>query len=316
MLLLALSTGHKAGLALAVAGFAGFSLVVSMLVPRWYPQFPGRGLRVFLVAIILLFVGMMSAVIVFGRESGEERAEGKGVTGATETRTTPTQTTSTTQTTPSGPISVKVTEVDFKIQLPKTSFPAGSFTFDVTNAGKVPHDLVVKGNGVSVKTPLLNPGESKTLKVELKPGTYELYCSVPGHKQLGMDLHITVSTAASATTAPTTTTTAAGTASTPTSTTQTTPSAKTTVKVTEVDFKIQLPKTSFPAGSFTFDVKNAGKVPHDLVVKGNGVNAKTPLLDPGQSKTLGVDLKPGTYELYCSVPGHKQLGMDLHITVS
>jgi len=86
--------------------------------------------------------------------------------------------------------------------------------------------------------------------------------------------------------------------------------------VTEVDFKIQLPKTTFKAGPITFQVTNSGKVPHDLVVKGNGVNAKTPLLNPGQSKTLKVDLKPGTYELYCSVPGHKQLGMDLHITVS
>ena len=182
MLLLALSAGHKAGLALAVVGFVSFSLIVSMLVPRWYPQFPGRGLRVFLVAIVLLFVGMMSAVIVFGRESGEATAG-----AATETTTTPTQTT------PSAPVAVKVTEVDFKIQLPKTTFKAGPITFEVTNSGKVPHDLVVKGNGVNAKTPLLNPGQSKTLKVDLKPGTYELYCSVPGHKQLGMDLHITVS---------------------------------------------------------------------------------------------------------------------------
>jgi uncharacterized cupredoxin-like copper-binding protein len=182
-----LSAGHKAGLVLAVVGFVSFSLIVSMLVPRWYPQFPGRGLRVFLVVIVLLFVGMMSAMIVFGRESGE--AEAGGAT-ATETATT---STAPTQTAPSAPIAVKVTEVDFKIQLPKTTFKAGPTTFQVTNSGKVPHDLVVKGNGVNAKTPLLNPGQSKTLKVDLKPGTYELYCSVPGHKQLGMDLHITVS---------------------------------------------------------------------------------------------------------------------------
>ena len=57
-MLLALTTGHKIGLGLAVLGFAGFSLIVSMLVPRWYPQFPGRGLRVFLVTCVLLFIGM------------------------------------------------------------------------------------------------------------------------------------------------------------------------------------------------------------------------------------------------------------------
>ena len=69
MLLLALSTAQKVGLGLCVAGFAGFSLIVSMLVPRYRPQFPGRGLRVFVVTCLLLFVGMMSAVIFVARET-------------------------------------------------------------------------------------------------------------------------------------------------------------------------------------------------------------------------------------------------------
>ena len=86
MLLLGLSTGHKIGLGLAVLGFAGFSLIVSMLVPRWYPQFPGRGLRVFVVTCLLLFVGMMTAVVVLARESSE--AEAKGPETTTEATTT------------------------------------------------------------------------------------------------------------------------------------------------------------------------------------------------------------------------------------
>ena len=77
MLLLGLSTGHKIGLGLAVLGFAGFSLIVSMLVPRWYPQFPGRGLRVFVVTCLLLFVGMMTAVVVLARESSEAEAKAR-----------------------------------------------------------------------------------------------------------------------------------------------------------------------------------------------------------------------------------------------
>ena len=68
MLLLALSSGHKLGLGLAVLVFAGSSLIVSMVVPRRWPQFPGRLLPVFLVVSFVLFVGMMAAVIVFGAE--------------------------------------------------------------------------------------------------------------------------------------------------------------------------------------------------------------------------------------------------------
>jgi len=68
VLLLALSAGHKLGLGLSVLVFAGFSLVVSMVVPRRWPQFPGRLLPTFLVASFLLFIGMMAAVIIFGAE--------------------------------------------------------------------------------------------------------------------------------------------------------------------------------------------------------------------------------------------------------
>jgi len=68
VLLLALSTGHKLGLGLAVLVFAGFSLVSSMVIPRRRPQFPGRGLPIFLAVSVALFVGMLAAVVIFGSE--------------------------------------------------------------------------------------------------------------------------------------------------------------------------------------------------------------------------------------------------------
>jgi uncharacterized cupredoxin-like copper-binding protein len=196
VLLLALSTGQKVGLGLAVAGFAGFSLVVSMLVPRYRPQFPGRGLRVFVVTCLLLFVGMMCAVIFIARETSEAEAGGEETTAATTGTTTETSTTQTATTaTTAAPAAENVvaSETEFKIALDSSSISAGRVTFDVKNDGKIPHDLVVKGNGIEAKTPLLDAGESKPLTVDLKPGTYDLYCSVPGHKQAGMDLKLTVS---------------------------------------------------------------------------------------------------------------------------
>jgi len=192
VLLLGLSTGHKAGLAVAVFIFAGFSLIVSMLVPRYRPQFPGRGLGVFIVACLLLFVGMMAAVVTFGKESEAATAEGHTTTAATTTATTTTTTQGTT--TQAAPATkVDVSETEFKITLAQTPTAAGSYEFAVSNDGKIPHDLVVSGNGVNAKTPLLNPGQTATLKVDLKPGTYDLYCSVPGHKAAGMDVKVTVS---------------------------------------------------------------------------------------------------------------------------
>jgi uncharacterized cupredoxin-like copper-binding protein len=57
-------------------------------------------------------------------------------------------------------------------------------------------------------------------------------------------------------------------------------------------------------------------VPHNLVVQGTGVEEATSDLAPGQSESLTVELKPGTYDFFCSIPGHKQLGMDQKVTVS
>ena len=197
MLLFALSTTQKVGLGLCVAGFAGFSLIVSMLVPRYRPDFPGRGLRVFVVTCVLFFVGMMSAVIFIARETSEEAKAGGEATTAETTATTQTATTETTATTgtTAAPAAqtVSASETEFKIALSPSSVHSGKVTFEVKNDGKIPHDLVVEGNGVKEKTPLLDAGESATLEVDLKPGTYDVYCSVPGHKEAGMDVKLTVS---------------------------------------------------------------------------------------------------------------------------
>ena len=40
-----------------------------MIIPRFKPEFPGNRLGLFLVVCVLFFIGMMLAVINFGRES-------------------------------------------------------------------------------------------------------------------------------------------------------------------------------------------------------------------------------------------------------
>jgi uncharacterized cupredoxin-like copper-binding protein len=86
-------------------------------------------------------------------------------------------------------IEVKLSE--YKIEMPKT-VPAGGTTFKVSNTGKEMHNFEIEGNGIEKRVGKLNPGETKTLLVELKPGTYEVYCPVPGHKSHGMSLDLTV----------------------------------------------------------------------------------------------------------------------------
>ncbi|WP_370065566.1 hypothetical protein [Streptacidiphilus sp. MAP5-3] len=85
----------------------------------------------------------------------------------------------------------------------------------------------------------------------------------------------------------------------------------------ETEFKLTLSTTAFKPGAYTFVAQNAGTVSHALAISGPGVPThQTPILSPGGKADLSVTLKPGSYELWCPVDGHKALGMDTHITVS
>ena len=206
---LALSTGHQIGLAVTAAVFIAFALASSFLFPRFRPQFPGGGLPAFIVVSLVFFFGMMAAVEVFGAEEDETEASERAAETMTEaeprvppttvptttappTTTARTTTQATTTTTPKPQAStVDVSESEFKIALPSTELKAGKITFDVKNDGKIPHDLAIKD--MQAKTKLIPAGGTAELTVTLKPGTYELWCTVPGHEEAGMRVEVTVS---------------------------------------------------------------------------------------------------------------------------
>jgi uncharacterized cupredoxin-like copper-binding protein len=88
------------------------------------------------------------------------------------------------------------------------------------------------------------------------------------------------------------------------------------VKVQEKEYSVTLGGGStLTAGKVSFEVANVGKIQHDLAVEGGGKAAKTPLIDPGKTQVLKIDLSRGKYKLYCTVPGHEQLGMKTEVTV-
>jgi uncharacterized cupredoxin-like copper-binding protein len=199
---LALSTGHEVGLGVTALVFILFALSSSFLFPRFRPDYPGKGLLAFIVVAFVFFFGMLTAVEVFGAED-THHAEAAGETTTEQTTTVVTTTvqqtgagqTSTRATTTTTPkpaaTKVPVSETEFKITLASTNLKAGEITFEAKNDGKIPHDLAIKGT--SDKTELISPGGTAELKVTLKAGKYELFCTVPGHEAAGMKLNITVS---------------------------------------------------------------------------------------------------------------------------
>ena len=70
------------------------------------------------------------------------------------------------------------------------------------------------------------------------------------------------------------------------------------------------------AGKVSIDFTNMSPLGHNLTVASSSgaVVGATPTFESG-SKTLSLDLKPGTYKFYCTVPGHRQAGMEGTLTV-
>ena len=100
----------------------------------------------------------------------------------------------------SGPTTVKATETEFHISLSKNTFSPGKYTFVAVNKGHVTHALMITGPGLSdAKTKDIAPGHSAKLTVTFEKGAYDVFCPVPGHKMLGMNVNLTVGGGAAAT---------------------------------------------------------------------------------------------------------------------
>ncbi len=70
---------------------------------------------------------------------------------------------------------------------------AGAVTIILTNGAPLEHNLTIaQGATVLGATPTFQGG-SKKLTLQLKPGSYTFYCSVPGHRQAGMEGTLKVS---------------------------------------------------------------------------------------------------------------------------
>jgi uncharacterized cupredoxin-like copper-binding protein len=76
----------------------------------------------------------------------------------------------------------------------KTSLTAkaGAISISLTNNSPLSHNLTVESSsGAKLATPTFKGG-SQTLSLNLQPGTYKFFCTVPGHRAAGMEGTLTV----------------------------------------------------------------------------------------------------------------------------
>ena len=83
------------------------------------------------------------------------------------------------------PAHVAVELGDIFISPVQLTAAAGTVVLDVTNGGGIQHDLALEGGPQTI---LLDPGATTSLELgELTAGTYTLFCTVPGHREGGME---------------------------------------------------------------------------------------------------------------------------------
>lgn len=194
-------------------------------------------------------------------------------------------------------------------------------TIEMHNAGVLPHDFTIDELGGTV-IPLTNGGEtaSWTIPADAAPGDYIYYCSVPGHREGGMEGTLTLTEAGAAPAGGEEATPAEGGAEAPA---EEAPAGEAPaaagggeVTVESLDtLRFEPAELTVGVGG-TITMTNAGVLPHDLFCDELG-GELIPLLNGGESASWEVpaDAAPGTYTFYCSVPGHRDAGMEGTLTI-
>jgi len=97
---------------------------------------------------------------------------------------------------PANGTAVGVGEREFTISPYRTTVPKGLVRFNVTNFGEDGHNLTVvraSDGKILASSPEIRSEKQFTLRVSVKKaGTYRLYCTIAGHKALGMKSKIRV----------------------------------------------------------------------------------------------------------------------------
>jgi uncharacterized cupredoxin-like copper-binding protein len=210
-----------------------WALIVSVLFGLRKPDFPSSlgGQRVVMaISAVLVIAAASTAVITSGvaEKADAESASGAQATTAPQATSPSTQQSNTAATPPpaatspakspkpaksspkattgtpppaSSPAAAAATTLklaanpagQLAYDTKQLSAKAGKVTIDMTNSSPIEHDVAVaQGSAVVGQTPVFTGG-SKSVTLTLKPGTYKFYCTVPGHRQAGMEGTLTVS---------------------------------------------------------------------------------------------------------------------------
>jgi plastocyanin len=153
---------------------------------------PAAGSRSRTAGAALVLVGLLALA-----GCGSSSSSSSATTSAAPATTTAASTAATTTTTPAtGGSTVSVSadpEGQLKFSTTSLTAKAGQVSVAFTNMSSLEHNLTIaSASGTVVGATPTFSGGTKTVSVHLAPGAYKFYCSIPGHRQAGMEGTLTV----------------------------------------------------------------------------------------------------------------------------
>ena len=166
-----------------------WALILALALGLRHPAFPGNllGERVVITISVVLVLAAMSAAVVTASQPAKA-----GSQGASSSRPPA----AAAPASPAAPASALKLAADptglLSYDTKQLSAKAGRVTIVFTNAASLEHNLTIAQGSTQVGATPTFSGGTRTLTLNLKPGTYTFYCSVPGHRQSGMEgtLHV------------------------------------------------------------------------------------------------------------------------------
>jgi plastocyanin len=129
-----------------------------------------------------------------GSSSSGTTASTASTANTPATSTPATTSSSSSSTAPSGALSLAANaEGQLAYNTKSLTANAGKVTIDFTNMSPLDHNMTIESSSHKIlgATPTFQ-GSTKPLTLDLKPGTYKFFCSVPGHRMAGMEGTLTV----------------------------------------------------------------------------------------------------------------------------
>jgi plastocyanin len=177
-----------------------WALVLAIGIGLRRPRFPSTlmGERAVIAISAVLVLGAVSTAVITSTspaKSGEEEAKASGAPQATTAPPAPPKATTGTPVPPSSPAHAPLHVVhlaaatggQLAYDTKQLSTQAGSVTITFENASPLEHNVTLaQVRKVLGATPTFTNG-TRSVTLNLKPGTYTFYCSVPGHRQAGME---------------------------------------------------------------------------------------------------------------------------------